>query len=273
MIAAVAGLAIVLFFLGAIWIGQRRLMYFPTSLVPAPSELGLTDVEPVVFKTADGVLLHGWFLAARRSTRPLTVIVFNGNAGNRAHRGDLGERLRARGLSVLLFDYRGFGGNAGSPTEAGLALDARAARDYVAARPAVSADRLVYFGESLGSAVATRLATEAAPAALILRSPFTSFVDVGRIHYPLLPVRLLLRDRFAQLDRLKDVHCPVLVIAGTHDSIVPFEQSKRVLDAVSGPKRLVTLEGADHNDDDLVSGERVIEAVTLFLDEHRLGRP
>jgi uncharacterized protein len=267
MTAAVSGLATLVALLVLIWVGQRRLMYFPTRLVPSPATVGLSDVEQVTFAGADDVMLHGWFLPSGRSPASLTVLVFNGNAGNRAYRADLGAALRSRGLSVLLFDYRGFGENAGAPTESGLAADARAARAYLLGRRDVASDRLVYFGESLGSAVATRLAAEYAPAALILRSPFTSFVDVGRIHYPLLPVRWLLRDRFSSIDQIPRVRCPILVIAGDRDSIVPLEQSRRLYAAAPSAKTLVIVEGADHNDAELTAGEQMIAAIVRFLGE------
>jgi uncharacterized protein len=270
MTIVIWSLALLVLFLGVFWVGQRRLMYFPTSDVPSPAAAGLTDVEPVTFNTADGLTLHAWFLRSGKSDRSGSVIVFNGNAGNRGYRADLGDRLRSLGLSVLLFDYRGFGENAGAPTESGLTLDARAARDYLLTRADVSRDRVVYFGESLGSAVATKLAVEEAPAALILRSPFTSFVDLGRIHYPLLPTRLLLRDRYATIDQIAKVRCPVLVVAGTRDAIVPFEQSKRVFEAAPYGSELATIEGADHNDDALGAGLEMIEAIARFLD--RVGR-
>jgi uncharacterized protein len=102
---------------------------------------------------------------------------------------------------------------------------------------------------------------------LILRSPFTSFVDVGRFHYPLLPVRWLLRDRFASIDRIAQINCPVLVIAGTRDGIVPIEQSRRLYDAAPSAKKLVIIEGADHNDAELLTGEEMIDAIARFLDE------
>jgi fermentation-respiration switch protein FrsA (DUF1100 family) len=267
MTVAAYGLAILIFLLVVIWAGQRRMMYFPTRLVPSPAAVGLSDVEPVTFTATDGVTLHGWFLPTTRSPAPLTVVVFNGNAGNRAYRADLGTALRSRGLSVLLFDYRGYGENAGAPTESGLAADARAARAYLLGRRDVAPDRLVYFGESLGTAVATGLAAEHAPIALILRSPFTSFVDLGRLHYPLLPVRWLLRDRFASIDQIHTVRCPILVIAGDRDSIVPVEQSRRLYDAAASAKTLVIVEGADHNDEELVAGKQMIDAMIRFLDE------
>ena len=267
MTAVVSGVAILIVLLAIIWLGQRRLIYFPTRPVPSPAAVGLSNVESVSFTSADNVALHGWFLPSGRSPASFTVLVFNGNAGNRAYRAGLGAALRAQGLSVLLFDYRGFGENAGAPTENGLALGARAARTYLLGRRDVSSDRLVYFGESLGSAVATRLAAEHAPAGLILRSPFTSFVDMGRIHYPLLPVRWLLRDRFASIHQISGISCPILVIAGNRDSIVPLEQSRRLYDAAPSSKTLVIVDGADHNDDDLVAGEQMIDAVVQFLGE------
>jgi fermentation-respiration switch protein FrsA (DUF1100 family) len=225
----------------------------------------------VTFTGVDGVTLHGWFLPSARSPAWFTVLVFNGNAGNRAHRAELGAALRSHGLSVLLFDYRGFGENASTPTESGLAFDARAARTYVTERPDVDPARLVYLGESLGSAVATRLAAEHPPAALVLRSPFTSFVEVGRIHYPLLPVRWLLRDRFASIDQMSRVRCPLLVIAGSRDTIVPVDQSRRLYEAAPGPKTLVIVEGADHNDHELAAGDQMIRAVESFLQQIGLG--
>ena len=125
------------------------------------------------------------------------------------------------GLAVLLFDYRGYGGNPGHPTEEGLAADARAALGYLAGRPEVDPERVIYFGESLGAAVALRLATERPPAALVLRSPFASLAEVGRRHYPVLPVSLLLRDRYDSAALAGRLDAPLLVVAGGRDQIVP----------------------------------------------------
>ena len=141
------------------------------------------------------------------------------------------------GLSVLLFDYRGYGGNPGRPSEDGLAADARAAQAWLAAQPDVDPDRIAYFGESLGAAVAVGLAVQRPPAALVLRSPFTSLADVGAVHYPWLPVRRLLLDRYPSIERIASVHAPVLVIAGDRDDIVPAALSKRLYDAAAEPKR------------------------------------
>lgn len=257
--------AVIAAFLVLIWTVQRRLMYFPTGGVPTPDEIGLTDVEPVTFETTDGLDLSGWFVAASAPSPRVTVLVFNGNAGNRAHRVPLAAALHRHGLQVLLVDYRGYGGNPGAPTESGLAADSRAARAYLVGRPDVDAARLVYFGESLGTAVAVDLAVEHPPAALVLRSPFTSMADVGQHHYPFLPVRLLLRDRFAAIDQIRRIRVPLLVIAGGHDRIVPIENSRRLYDAAVAPKTLLVLPDADHNDDELLAGDEMIRGIVRFL--------
>lgn len=255
----------VAFVLVALWAGQRQLMYFPFGDAPAHDELGLDDVEPVKFQTADGLSLSGWFFRAGGAAPGATVLVFNGNAGNRSYRVPLATALRDHGFHVLLFDYRGFGGNPGAPTERGLSLDARAAREFVLRRADVDATRLIYFGESLGSGVAAELAAEHPASALILRSPFTSMADVGQHHYWWLPVRWLIRDRYATIDLIGRVRSPLLVIVGERDSIVPAAFSHRLYDAAAAPKTILSMPDADHNDYDLLAGDEMIEGIVKFL--------
>jgi fermentation-respiration switch protein FrsA (DUF1100 family) len=250
---------------GALWLGQRGLIYFPDSRAPEPGAVGLPSAETAAFETEDGLRLEGWFIPPRGHATGYTVIVFNGNAGHRGHRAELAGQLSARGLAVFLFDYRGYGGNPGLPSETGLARDARAALAAVGRVPGVDVTRIVFFGESLGAAVAVRLALEFPPAALILRSPFTSLTDVGQHHYPFLPVRLLLRDRYPTIDRIGRITSPLLVIAGDADRVIPLLDSREVFDAAPEPKRLVVIPGADHNDEDLVAGPILIRAVLDHL--------
>jgi fermentation-respiration switch protein FrsA (DUF1100 family) len=247
-----------------LWAGQRQLMYFPLGDVPRLASLGLGDVEPVAFDTADGLRLAGWFFPVAGEPRD-TVIVFNGNAGNRAYRVPLATALRLRGLQVLLIDYRGFGGNPGRPTEQGLTMDARAARDFVVKHRGVDAGRLIYFGESLGTGVAVKLAAEHPPAVLILRSPFTSMADVGQYHYWWLPVRRLIRDRYDSLALVSRLRTRLLVIAGERDRIVPAMLSRRLYDAAPQPKTFISIPEADHNDEALLAGDVMIDAIAQFL--------
>jgi fermentation-respiration switch protein FrsA (DUF1100 family) len=260
--AAVSGLLL------WVWVQQRRLIYFPFGTPPPPAAVALAAAEPVEFPTEDGLRLAGWFVPPPRPDPRATVIVFNGNAGNRADRATLAAGLVARDLAVLLFDYRGYGGNPGRPSEDGLVRDARAARRWLLSRPGVRPERLAYFGESLGAAVAVALASEAPPAWLLLRSPFTSLADVGRAHYPFLPVNLMLRDRFPSIERIGALEVPLLVVAGSADRIVPFEQSRALYDAAgSRRKRFIAIDGADHNDLALAAGPGLLDEVAAFLRE------
>ena len=260
--AIVLGLALGL---ALIWVGQRRMIYLPFGNVPPAASSGLPRAEEVTFTTHDGVTLHGWFVPAASTPARFTLIVFNGNAGHRGMRAPLAAALSRHGVATLLFDYRGYGDNSGSPSEDGLAQDARAARAYVSTRADVDTGRVVFFGESLGAAVALRLATETPPFALVLRSPFTSLTDIGRYHYPFLPVRWLLRDRYPSLNRAESVSCPTLVIMGDRDSIIPPEQSRRLYAALAAEKRLVVIAGADHNDEALFDGPQLMQAVLDFV--------
>lgn len=264
----VSGLAwaglLVAVILTTLWILQRRLIYLPSQMVPDIASV-LPGGEEVSFTTDDGLALNAWWVPPGSPGRG-TILVFNGNAGNRAHRTPLAEPLARRGYGVLLMDYRGYGGNPGRPSEEGLEADARAAVTYLESRPDVDPDRLVYFGESLGAGVALGLADHRPPAAMVLRSPFTSLADVAAVHYPLVPASLLLRDHYPNLDRVGDLETPLLVIAGSADRIIPTRQSREVYEAASEPKQLVVIEGADHNDRELAAGPELIEAVTSFLD-------
>ena len=248
-----------------LWSFQRSLIYLPSGgPVPAAAAV-IPGAEDVTFEAAAGVRLRGWFVPARESAAA-TVIVLNGNAGHRGFRAPLARALSAAGHSVLLFDYRGYGGNPGEPTEAGLLADARGALAYLEHRPDVDPARIAYYGESLGAAVAVALAVERPPLALILRSPFTSLADIGRHHYPLLPVHeALLRDRFRVAQPIAAVRAPTLVIAGDRDRIVPPAHSRSVYDAAPDPKRYVSVRGADHNDAALLDGDELVRAVTAFI--------
>ncbi|TFV58340.1 alpha/beta hydrolase [Geodermatophilus sp. DF01-2] len=245
---------------GLLWTFQRSLIYLPDDGPVGTADAVLPGARDATLTTVDGLDLAAWYLPSRAPDAP-TVLVANGNGGHRGLRAPLARALHAEGLGVLLFDYRGYGGNPGSPSEAGLALDVRAARDFLVEDAGVPPDRLLYFGESLGAAVVTELATEHPPAGLVLRSPFVDLPSVGRVHYPFLPVGLLLRERHPVAERLATVHVPTTVVYGSRDTIVPPEQSRAVAAAAAELHRLVEVPGADHNDPVLLDGPQVVGAV------------
>jgi fermentation-respiration switch protein FrsA (DUF1100 family) len=248
---------------------QRRLVYFPSRLPVPPAGEVIAGARDVTLRTDDGLELGGWLVTARGDDRGVGVLIASGNAGDRSMRAPLAAALAAEGLTVLLFDYRGYGGSPGAPSEAGLALDARAAQRALVEQSGRPPERLLYFGESLGSAVVTELATDQPPAGLVLRSPFVDLASVGRVHYPFLPVGRLLLDRYPLAAHLATLEVPTTVVYGNRDSIIPPEQSLAVARAARGPIRIVRVHGADHNDPALVDGPQVIGAVVEMAD--RLG--
>ena len=240
---------------------QRRLIYFPFPGQLTRAEAVIASAREVTLRTIDGLTLGAWLVEAGEPDRGVAVLVANGNAGNRSQRAPLARALASTGLAVLLFDYRGYGGNSGRPSEQGLARDVRAAHRFLIEEAEVAPARLLYYGESLGSAVVTELATEHPPAGLVLRSPFVDLASVGRVHYPFLPVRTLLRDRYPLADQLAGVKVPTTVLYCSRDSIVPPEQSRAVAAVAAGETRVVEIVGADHNDLVLLEGKKVIEAI------------
>jgi fermentation-respiration switch protein FrsA (DUF1100 family) len=261
-----AGLVLLLvlaLLLALAWLLQRRLIYFPDRSAPPPAARVLPGARDVTVRTSDGLLLSAWLIRPGPSTpdRRVGVLVAPGNAGNRLTRAPLAAALAREGLTVFLVDYRGYGGNPGRPSERGLARDVRAARSYLVDQAAIPAGRLIYLGESLGAAVVTKLASEHLPAGLVLRSPFIDLPAAGAEYYPLLPVRLLARDRFPVAALIPRVSTPTVIVYGTADSIIPAAQSRTVAEDAAGPVRVVAVEGADHNDAALAAGPQLIAAV------------
>jgi pimeloyl-ACP methyl ester carboxylesterase len=255
--------------IGTLWWQQRQLIYFPnTSSVPPAGDV-IEGARDVTLYTEDGLELGAWFVPAApepgASDRRMAVLVAPGNGGNRADRAGLAGELRRLGLAVLLMDYRGYGGNRGSPSEEGLARDALAAVEALE-NLGYPTERTIYFGESLGSAVVAALQARRPPAGMVLRSPFPELADVGAWHYPWLPVRLILRDRFPVLDHLVASEVPVTVVYGDRDSIVPAELSARVADETPALAERVVIAGADHKDP-VMFGPPVARAVARLASE------
>jgi pimeloyl-ACP methyl ester carboxylesterase len=265
--SVIAIVGVVALLLGSAWLLQRRMIYLPSAEPVAEASAVIAGATDVTLLTSDGLRLGAWFVPAQRAVdREAAVLLAPGNAGSRAGRAPLAQALAGRGLSVLLMDYRGYGGNPGSPTEEGLARDVRAARSYLLEEAGYSADRLLYFGESLGTGVVVELATEHPPAGMVLRSPYVDLAALGQEHYPYLPIRLLLRDRFPLRDQLRTLQTPVSVVYGSADSIVPATQSRSVAQAAPALVDEVEIVGADHNDRVLLDGRAVVDAVVRLAD-------
>ena len=246
---------------GGVWMLQERLIYFPAGDPGSPSG----PWEELEVASTDGLTLTVWLRVDTAAAKRPVVVVFPGNAGNRAGRVPLGNALAEAGYDVVLAEYRGYGGNPGSPSQDGIISDALA----IAAathRRLPSNGGLVYFGESLGAAVAIAAAEQERPDALVLGSPFTSMTDVGRYHYPWLPVSALLRDRYASLERIEAGGLdgiPALVLGGTSDGTVPIDQSRRIAAALDA--EVYEVGGADHNDAAIRSAPSMVAVVAEFL--------
>ena len=259
-------LLVVVLVLGLLWLLQRKMIYFPDASAPPAAATVLAGGRDVVLETDDGLRLRAWLAPPTGPDRQVAVLVAPGNGGNRAGRVPLARALAQAGLTVLLLDYRGYGGNPGSPSQAGLARDARAARTYLI-NQGFAPDRMIYFGESLGAAVVTEVSIEYPPGGLVLRSPFTELAAVGRHHYPLLPVGALLRDRYPVADLVGEITVPTAVVYGSADTIVPPSQSRAVAERAASLTALVVVDGADHNDSVLVDGPQVVTAVVSLANE------
>lgn len=229
---------------------ENSIIFLPSrALWTTPAKEGVPHDE-VWLRTSDGVKLHAWLLHGQRpaGTPARTVLFLHGNAGNIADRLENGILLTRQGLDVLLLEYRGYGLSEGSPTEEGVCRDADAAYDYLLTRPGTSAKNLVLFGRSLGSGPAVDLAARRPCGALVIESPFCSTRALARDIPVYLPFSPFLPDRFRSLEKIKQVKCPILVIHGSADEVIPYSHGKRLFEAAPEPKRFHVLTGAHHND-------------------------
>jgi len=258
VIACYGLLVVVVYFM------QGRMLYLADvpgrALVMTPADVGI-DYQDVSIETTDGVTLHGWFIAGRSSQ---VLLFFHGNAGNISHRLDSIRQFQDLGLSVFIIDYRGYGQSEGRTTEKGIYRDADAAWRYLTESRGVVASDIVIFGRSLGASVASRLAIQHQPLALILESSFTSVPDIAQDLYPWLPVRWLSRLSHATLDHVRDVHCPVLVVHSRDDEIIPFHHGEAIFASANEPRTLLAIRGT-HNDAFLRDERNYIEGLRAFL--------
>jgi uncharacterized protein len=207
---------------------------------------GLT-FEDAQFKAADGTKLHGWYVPHQQ---PRAVVLFcHGNAGNLSDWAGVLRILHDRiGVSLLAFDYRGYGKSEGTPSEAGLLADARAARTWLARRAGIPESQVVLMGRSLGGAVAVDLAAKDGARGLVLESTFTSMPEVARVAMPWLPVRALMQTQFNSLAKIGNYRGPLLASHGTGDTLIPYAMGRKLFAEASEPKQFVVIPGGDHND-------------------------
>ncbi len=232
----------------ALYVFQRNLQYFPDPALVHPEAAGLAQFETIRFSAEDGVELTGWHAPARDDAP--TIVYFQGNAQGIAARAERFGLFNHNGYGVLALGYRGYSGSHGSPSEAGLLADARAAVAYLGAR-GTPPGRLVLYGESLGAGVAVQIAADRTtrPGAIILEAPFTSAADIARRQYWFVPVSLLMKDQFQSIDHAPRVASPVFILHGDADRVVPFGHGKSLFDAFTSPKEFLGIPGGGHVDD------------------------
>jgi fermentation-respiration switch protein FrsA (DUF1100 family) len=255
-----AVLAVALFFY------QPNLLYFPDmpsrKIEATPGDIGL-DFEPLTLTTRDDEQLGAWFIPANQARG--VVLFCHGNAGNISHRLVSIQLFNELGLSVLIFDYRGYGQSTGKPTEKGTYRDADAAWAYLVEQRGIPAERIILFGRSLGASIAADLATRQSAAGLILESGFTSVPDVAAKLYPWLPVRWFSRYQYDTRKKLANIHSPVLIAHSRDDEIILYSNGERLYEAANEPKQFLQLRGG-HNDGFFVSGKDYIQGLDSFLE-------
>jgi fermentation-respiration switch protein FrsA (DUF1100 family) len=270
--------ALYLLVCAAAYMAQAKLVFFPgppPRLTPAAIGLSYEDAQ---LTTRDGEQLHAWFIGplptppARtpnertptERTPNCAILVCHGNAGSIEDRLHLAEAFSQMDLAVLLFDYRGYGGSSGAPTEEGLYADAEAAYAYLTTARGFPPDRVIVYGESMGGAVAIELAASQKTAALIVEDTFTSLADTGARHYPWLPVRWLTRFRFDSLAKVGHIEAPKLFIHSRDDEIVPYELGRALFEAAREPKQFLATSGS-HNSGGFTIGKADVARVAEFV--------
>lgn len=241
----VAAIAVYGLLVAALYLGQRNLIYFPSSAHLDPRSFGVPEFEVVRLETGDGLPLAAWWHPPRDGN--WTLVLFHGNAGHIGHRANKFAPFLREGRGVLLVEYRGYGPNPGYPTEQGLYADADAAMSFVSRR-GIEPRRIVLYGESLGTGVAVETAVRHSVGALVLEAPFTSIPDMAQLRLPFVPARWLAKDRFDSASKIGGLRVPVMVIHGGRDGTIPIRVGRRLFDLISAEKEFVHLPAAGHND-------------------------
>ena len=245
---------------------QKRLMYFPDTEYFTPARAGLTGVTERWIETPDGARVLVWQAKAKPG-RP-TMLYFHGNAGSLETRIERIKKYMAQGLGVFMMTYRGFGGSTGSASEPANVADAKLAYDALVAS-GVPADDIIVYGESLGTGVAVQVAGARKVAGVVLDAPYTSMVDLAALHYPAIPGRWFMTDRYDTRQHIKAVTAPLLILHGEEDDIVPVSEGREVFGLANAPKEIKTFPGAGHADHYRYGSYDVLYA---WIDRLRAGK-
>ena len=268
-----AGAAVYAGMAGMGFFSQKGLIFQPDqpsrAVTASPDNVGLV-YEEVQLATEDGLLLHGWYVPAEQSRG--VVLFCHGNAGNISHRLETLQMFHRLRLSVLIFDYRGYGRSQGRISEAGTYRDARAAWHYLVDERGLDPQQVVIFGRSLGGAVAAHLAAERSAGAVILESTFTSVPAMGRSLYPYLPIALMSRYRYPTGRNVATIRQPVLIVHSPDDELIPYDHGRRLFAAANEPKHFLPIKGG-HSDGYRVSGAVYTEGVRQFVERYLPGNP
>jgi len=264
--------AVYLGILGLVYLGQGMMIYFPDDeITGTPDDIGLA-YEDAVLTTTDGVLITGWYIPALQghpagpaTPERATVLFCHGNAGNISTWLNRIVLFNKMNLSVLVFDYRGYGKSGGEPSENGTYLDAQAAWDYLINVQKKSPARCIIYGHSLGGAIAADVALHNNPAGLVIESSFTSVPEMGARIYPWLPIRLIARYQYATIDKIGLIQCPKLIIHSPEDETIPFEYGRALYEKAFEPREFLQIQG-DHNNGFITSGEVYVNGLKSFLD-------
>lgn len=229
---------------GLIYAQQRAILFRPDASRVAPAAAGLPLAEEINLGPEGGPALLAWRIAPADAGKPV-VLYLHGNSGNLARRAGRFQQLTRNGAGLLALSWRGYGGSGGEPSEAGFRADAGAALDYLD-RSGIAPGRIVIFGESLGSGIAVMQAAGRPIRGLVLDSPYESIAAIAAERYWWLPVGLLIRDPFRAAEAAPRVQVPALALACTEDWVTPYQGSRRLVDLLGGPKRLITVDRRCH---------------------------
>lgn len=245
MIKGILALVIfILVFFLYLFVDQRNFIYFPLTTKPSQAYYGATDMQVVKLKPDENLTLESWYKKAKGG-QP-TILYMHGNGGHIGIRMPFIRQFLDKGFGVFLLGYRGYGGNPGKPTEQGLYEDARSAVKYLQLEN-IEPTKLVFYGESLGTALAIKMATEFSACSIVLQAPFTNLKELARHHYPFLPI-LPLFDTYDSLKIIQDVNIPLIFVHGEKDFIVPIHLSKKLFENANEPKTFHVIHDKGHND-------------------------